>query len=74
MATTLWVSPDVDTWRVQREGAHRAEQICPSRADAIDWACRRAIDLAPCEIKVQDYGGKVTAQFEFSRPARPAAA
>jgi hypothetical protein len=74
MSTTLWVSPDIDTWRVQREGAHRPEHICQSRAEAIDWACRSALVLAPCKIKVQDYSGNVTAQFEFARPARPAAA
>ncbi len=28
MSTTLWVSPDVDTWRLQREGAYRPEKIC----------------------------------------------
>jgi Uncharacterized protein conserved in bacteria (DUF2188) len=73
MSTTLWVSPDVDTWRVQREGAHRPEEIFQSRDEAIDWACRSALDYAPCVIKVQDYGGHVTAQFDFSQRARHAA-
>ncbi len=74
MSTTLWVSPDIDTWRLQREGAYRPEKICQSRDEAIDWACRMALDYAPCVIKVQDYSGNLTAQFDFSRRGRPAAA
>jgi hypothetical protein len=73
MSTTLWVSPDIDRWRVQREGTHHPEKICDSRDEAIDWACRSAIDFAPCEIKVQDYRGNVTAQFDFARRTHHAA-
>jgi hypothetical protein len=73
MSTTLWVSPDIDMWRVQREGTHHADKICQSRDEAIAWACRNAVDYAPCEIKVQDYRGNVTAQFDFSRRAPHAA-
>jgi hypothetical protein len=73
MSTTLWVSPDIDMWRVQREGTHHAEMICQSRDEAIDWACRSARGFAPCEIKVQDYRGNVTAQFDFLRQVRHAA-
>jgi hypothetical protein len=73
MSTTLWVSPDIDKWRLQREGAHRPEKICSTRDEAIDWACRIARDLAPCMIKVQDYSGNLTAQFDFSRRVSHAA-
>ncbi len=73
MSTTLWVSPDIDTWRLQREGAHRPEKICHSRQEAIDFACRVALDYAPCVIKVQDYSGNLTAQFDFARRAHHAA-
>lgn len=66
MTTTLWVSPDVDTWRLQKEGSYCPERICHSRDEAIDWACRLATDLAPCQVKVQDYSGRITAEFGFS--------
>ncbi len=73
MSTTLWVSPDIDMWRVQREGTHHADKICQNRDEAIAWACRNAVDYAPCEIKVQDYRGNITAQFDFSQRAPHAA-
>jgi hypothetical protein len=66
MQTTFWISPDIDQWRLQREGAYKAEKLFSDRADAIDWACRVAPDFAPCRVKVQDYGGRVTEQFDFA--------
>ena len=74
MTTTYWVSPDIDAWRVQREGAYRAEKVCPTREEGIDWACRFAADHTPSIVKVQDYGGNVTAQFDFQRHVARAAA
>ena len=74
MATVFWVSPDIDSWRLQREGAFRPEQVCATREEAIDWACRLGVENAPCVVKVQDYSGNLTAQFDFSRRGRPAAA
>ena len=65
--TTFWVSPDVDKWRLQREGSYRAERICATRSEAIDWGCRLAVAHAPAVVKVQDYGGTITTQFEFGR-------
>lgn len=69
----FWVSPDIDTWRLQREGSHRAERIFHNREDAIDWACRLAVEHAPCLVKVQDYGGNVTTQLDFARAPAHAA-
>ena len=66
MTTIFWISPDIDQWRLQREGAYRAERLFADRMDAIDWACRVAPDFAPCRVKVQDYGGRVTEQFDFA--------
>ena len=72
--TTFWVSPDVDTWRLQREGSHRPEKIFQSREEALDWACNLAVEHAPCLLKVQDYSGNVTTQLDFARaPAHVAA-
>lgn len=68
MATTFWVSPDIDQWRLQREGHHRAEKICGTRDEAIDWACRMAVEFSPCKVKVQDYSGQITAQYDFAVP------
>lgn len=71
--TTYWVSPDVDCWRVQREGAARAERICVSREEAVDLACRIAAINAPALVRVQSYAGAITAEFEFGRNAVSAA-
>jgi hypothetical protein len=69
----FWVSPDIDTWRLQREGAHRPEKIFQNREEAIDWACRLAVENAPCLVKVQDYSGNVTTQLDFARAPAHAA-
>jgi hypothetical protein len=74
MQTIFWISPDVDQWRLQREGAYKPEKLFAERSDAIDWACRVAPDYAPCRIKIQDYSGRVVEQLEFAPTAAQAAA
>ena len=68
MQTIFWISPDIDQWRLQKEGAYKPEKLFAERADAIDWACRLAPDYAPCRVKVQDYSGRVVEQLEFAAP------
>lgn len=63
--TIIWISPDIDTWRVQREGHHRAEAICGGREEAIERACGLAVEFRPCLVRVQDYGGTVTQEIRF---------
>ena len=65
MATILWVSPHLDEWRVQKDGATAEEAIFDGREDAIEWACRVAQRRSPCLVRVQDYVGNVKAQFAF---------
>ena len=72
MGQIYWVSPDIDRWRVQREGAHRAERIFSDREDAIDWTCRMAAGLRPCRVKIQDNGGRVVEQLDFDAVAAAA--
>jgi hypothetical protein len=63
--TILWVSPYLDEWRVVKEGMTCEEGIFDGREDAIEWACRVAQRRMPCLVRVQDYGGNITAQFAF---------
>ena len=65
MQTVYWLSPDIDQWRLQREGACRAERIFSDRTDAITWARRHASEHAPCRLKFQDHSGRVTEQIDF---------
>ena len=74
MQTIFWISPDIDQWRLQREGAYKPEKLFADRDTAIDWACRLAPDHAPCRIKIQDYSGRVVEQLEFSALAAAQAA
>jgi hypothetical protein len=73
MQTIFWVSPDIDQWRLQREGAFKPERLFADREDAIDWACRLASEHAPCRVKIQDNSGRVIEQLDFTAVEKQAA-
>jgi hypothetical protein len=60
-----WLSPDIDRWRLQREGAPRAERIFSDHTEAMTWARRHASENAPCRLKFQDNSGRVIEQIDF---------
>lgn len=62
-----WVSPDIDDWRVQTDGVD--EGIFDARDDAVAWACRVARHRAPSVVRVEDYHGNITEQFDFAGAA-----
>jgi hypothetical protein len=73
MPVIFWVSPDIDQWRVQREGSFHAVGLFADRDDAVTAACRHARDHAPAQVKLQDNSGRVMEQFDFVPAARAAA-
>jgi hypothetical protein len=73
MPVIFWVSPDIDRWRVQREGSFRAEGLFTDREGAVRAACRYARDHAPAQVKLQDNSGRIIEQLDFISAARAAA-
>lgn len=65
MQTIFWLSPDIDRWRLQREGAHRAERLFTDHHEAVQWARRHAQAHAPSRLKLQDNSGRVREQIDF---------
>ena len=73
MTTIYWLSPDIDRWRLQREGAYKPERLFADRAEAIIAARRHAAAHAPCRLKIQDHSGRVTEQLDFAATESEAA-
>jgi hypothetical protein len=80
VSTTFWVSPHLDEWHVQKDGAGQADAALlyegsfDARDDAVAWACRVAQRRAPCLVRVQDDEGNITAQYAFEASREPARA
>jgi hypothetical protein len=66
MPTIYWLSPDIDRWRLQREGAHHAERLFSDHDEAVKWARRHAQAHAPCRLKIQGHSGRVREQIDFA--------
>ena len=65
MQTIYWLSPDIDRWRLQREGAYQAEKLFNDEDEAMMWARRYASEHAPCRLNIQDHSGRVMEQIDF---------
>ena len=68
MPRLLSVRPVSDEWRVtEHADICYQEGAFPGREMALDWACRVALIKAPCEVRLVDDAGLVTAQFTFDQ-------
>jgi hypothetical protein len=69
MPRLLWVGPFIDQWRVTDDADDsKPHGIFEGRDVALAWACRQALQQAPCLVRLLDDEGSITAQFAFEHP------